>query len=180
MTTQTSYREWLKQDLNGLIDALSISDLQKHFLKSRWLGQVLWMEEKAASAQVWYYILRLAAIIGGVIVPALVSIKLGNEPVSQALGWITFFISLMVAISVAVEEFFHYGERWRHYRRTVELLKIEGWLFFQISGPYRDYATHSAAYPEFAGRVETTTQHEVDAYITQVVKEKKEEVKKKE
>jgi len=177
MTTQTSYREWLKQDLNGLIDALSISDLQKHFLKSRWLGQVLWMEEKAASAQVWYYILRLAAIIGGVIVPALVGLKLGDEKISAVVSWLTFGISLAVAISVGVEGFFRYGERWKHYRRTAELMKIEGWQFFQLSGPYRQFSKHNEAYPFFAGRVEEATQQEVDVYITQVVKEKKEEKK---
>ncbi|RJQ46101.1 MAG: DUF4231 domain-containing protein [Nitrospiraceae bacterium] len=178
MTTQTSYREWLRQDLNVLIDVLNISDLQKHFLKSRWLGQVLWMEEKAAIAQVWYYILRLVAIVGGIIVPVLVSLTMSGQANELLLKGSTTVLSLLVAISVAVEEFLRFGERWRHYRRTVEMLKIEGWQFFQFSGPYRDYKTHADSYSEFAGRIENVTMQEVDVYITQVVKEKKEEEKK--
>src|SRR4030042_2403900 len=133
---------FLKQDLGGLIESLQLSYLQKHLLRSRWLDQVLWMEGKAASAQKRYYALRLVAIIGGVIVPALVGLKIGEQGVCLWIQWTTFFLSLIVAISVAVEEFFHYGERWRHYRRTVECLKIEGWQFFQLAGKYQQSQTH--------------------------------------
>ena len=88
--------------------------------------------------------------------------------------WTTFFLSLIVAISVAVEEFFHYGERWRHYRRTVECLKIEGWQFFQLAGTYQQSQTHSQAFPDFAAQVEKICRQEVDVFITEVGKEKKE------
>ena len=80
-----------------------------------------------------------------------------------------------MAISVAVEGFFNYGERWRHYRRTVEGLKREGWQFFQLSGPYRGCQDHAKAYPVFAGRMENIFQQEVEMYVTEVVKEKKKE-----
>ena len=79
-----------------------------------------------------------------------------------------------------MEEFFHYGERWRHYRRTVELLKIEGWQFFQLSTPYRRYKNHAEAYPVFAARVEGIIQPSVEVYITEVVREKEEEKEKPE
>jgi len=178
MGTETSYREWLKQDYGKLIDALKLHDMQKHFMRSRWLDQVLWMESKCEKTQRWYYLLRLLAIIGGVIVPALVSLTVSGQSLATLLKVVTTVLSLLVAISVATEEFFHFGERWRHYRRTVELLKIDGWQFFQLSGRYQQFTTHSAAYPLFAGKMEETMQHEVDAYITEVVKEKKEEKKK--
>ena len=103
MATKTSYFEFLKQDLGSLIESLQLSDLQKHLLRSRWLDQVLWMEGKAASAQKRYYALRLVAIIGGVIVPALVGLKIGEQGLCLWVQWATFFLSLIVAISVAVE-----------------------------------------------------------------------------
>lgn len=174
MASENSYYEFLKQNFGKLIEVLQLSDLQKNFLRSRWLDQVLWMEGKAGITQKRYYTLRLAAIIGGVIVPALVGLKLGNGA-SALITWLTFIISMIVAISVAVEEFFHYGERWRHYRRTVELLKIEGWQFFQLAGTYQDYKTHSDAYPAFSGRVEDICRQEVDVFVTEVAKEKKKE-----
>ena len=63
--------------------------------------------------------------------------------------------------------------RWRHYRRTVEALKSEGWQFFQLSGPYANM-THVQAYPAFAARVEELSREEVETYMTQVAKDKKE------
>lgn len=50
MTSKNAYRDCLKQDLGGLIGALDLSELQKHFLRSRWLDHVLWMEAKPTSA----------------------------------------------------------------------------------------------------------------------------------
>lgn len=169
MPPKISYPEMLKQDLGSLIESLDLPDLQKRFLRSRWLDQVLWMEGRANHARERYYGLRLMMIIGGVIVPALISL---NLPV---LHYITIILSLLVAVSAAVEEFFHYGERWRHYRRIVESLKTEGWHFFQLSEFYSQYQTHTEAYPVFAGRVESIIQQDVDVYITKIVQEKKEE-----
>jgi hypothetical protein len=174
MPQQDAYREWLKKDLGGLIEALELSDLHKHFLQSRWLDQVLWMEGKADRARDWYYRLRLTTIIGGVIIPALVSLNF-TAGAAVVVGWITFSVSLLVAISAAVEEFFHYGERWRHYRQMVEELKIEGWQFFQLSGPYRRFNSHTEAYRAFAARVEDINRTDVEAYITSVVREKQDE-----
>lgn len=70
-----------------------------------------------------------------------------------------------------MERFFRYGERWRHYRRTAELLKAEGWQFFQLTGHYRQYNAHASAYRLFASRVEDIMQQDVDAYITTVAAE---------
>lgn len=175
MTSKDSYYNWLKEEMGKLIDSLDLDDLPKQFLHSRWLDQVLWMEKKAASAQKRYYLLRLTAIVGGVTLPALVGLNISGEPFSAYLRGMTFCLSLLVAISVAVEGFFNYGERWRHYRRTVEDLKREGWQFFQLSGPYRGCQDHAKAYPVFAGRTENLFQQEVEVYVTEVVKEKKKE-----
>jgi Protein of unknown function (DUF4231) len=173
MTPKTSYEDWLKQDLGSLIDALSLSDLQKRFLRSRWLDQVIWMEKRAGTARNRYYALRMGTIIGGVIVPALVSLNLGwgGDEVTK---WLAFGISLLVAMCAAVEEFFHHGERWRHYRRTVESLKTAGWQFFQLTGPYNTNDSHAAAYRAFAAHVEEIMQQDVDVYVRTVVQEKTE------
>jgi len=172
-----SYNDWLKQELGSVIDELEMETLQKKFLRSRWLDQVTWMEGKANHARTWYYFLRLTAIIGGVIVPALVSLNVGGQAATVT-RWTVFVISLLVAISVAVEEFFHYGERWRHYRQTVETLKSEGWRFFQLAGNYRRYPSHAGAYPRFATIVEQISQQDVQTYISRVVDESQEDKEK--
>ncbi|HTY20795.1 MAG TPA: DUF4231 domain-containing protein [Geobacteraceae bacterium] len=178
MSDKSAYNGQGDPSLSTMIDVLDdLSVLQKRFLYSRWLDQLSWMEGKAKTCQTYYYGLRLMAIIGGVIVPALVGLKLGVSPDSTWLFRFTFFLSLLVAISVAVEEFFHYGERWRHYRRIVETLKSEGWQFFQLAGAYQKYSSHSEAYTTFAARTEEILNRDVESFLTQVVQEKKGQTK---
>ena len=163
----------LRSELERIIEKLHLSDLQKEFLRLRWLDQVLWMEERANKAKVLYYILRLTTIVGGVIIPALVSFSL---PFWDAITWVVFVLSLLVAISAALEGFLRYGEQWRHYRLKVELLKNEGWLFVQLSGRhYRNCPNHAKAYRRFAQRIERWNRLEVDEYLTDVVQDKGDE-----
>jgi hypothetical protein len=178
MPKSDSYREALKQDFGELIDSLNLKERQSHYLRSRWLDQILWMEGRAKRAQTLYYRLRLTTIIGGVIIPALVSLNFAgaeNPQVKQAIGVSAFVLSQVVAISAATEQFFNYGERWRHYRRSVETLKTQGWQFFQLSGTYQNYKTHDQAFNVFAGQVETILQRDVETYSTQVVQPKRAE-----
>ena len=85
--------------------------------------------------------------------------------------WTTFAVSLVVAIAVAVEGFFHYGDRWRHYRRTAETMKSQGWQFYELAGPYAAFATHAAGFPTFAATVEALFQEDVDTYVNRVMRE---------
>jgi hypothetical protein len=168
-----------KSDLDGLVEMLDLSELQKHFMRSRWLDQVQWMEGKAGKAKKRYCTLRLTTIIGGVLVPIIISMNFNNQRVNNLARWISISLGGLVAISSAVDEFFHYGERWQHYRRTTESLKIQGWQFSQLSGLYQTYETHKQAFPMFASQVENILQHDVEVYMTQVEPDKKEENKDK-
>jgi hypothetical protein len=169
-----SFEKSLKEDIGQLINTLQVTELNKHSLSSRWLDQVLWMEKNATHCQRWYYILRLIAIIGGVIVPALIGLNLANNQFAAGIiQWIAFSLGIVVAMSVATEEFFHFGERWRHYRSTAERLKIQGWQFFQLAGPYQSFKNHAEAFSSFATRTESILQQEVNVYITEIAKEKK-------
>ena len=168
-----NYNEQFKQEMNSLIQQIELSDLQRQFMKSRWMSQMLWLESRAQQNRNRYYFLRLITIIGGVIVPALVGININGNNVKEVIGWVAFGLSQIVAISAAVEEFFQYKKRYLHYRNSAELMKIEGWQFFQLSGPYVNATSHSAVYADFADRVESIMQRDVEGYISKVVSEKK-------
>ena len=170
MSPGPDHEDWLKQDLGSVIDSLPLDEVQRHFLRSRWLDQVLWMEGRATHARRRYYTLRLTAALGGVIVPTLVSLGLRGDGEAVVRG-LSIALSLLVALAVAVEELMRFGERFRHYRRAVELLKSEGWQFFQLAGPYRRHDTHTQAYRSFAGRVEAIIQPSVEVYVSEVLSE---------
>jgi len=169
---KTTDHAHMRAEMDQLISAIELPELNKQFLRARWLELIIWMDGKAQESVWWYRRLRLATIIGGVIVPALVSLNVGSD-MQGLIQALTFIVSLVVALSAAVEEFFRYGERWRHYRRMTESLKSEGWQFLQLSGTYANQ-THAQAYPTFASRVEELSREEVESYITQVFTEKKE------
>ena len=155
-----------KRQFEKVIAALELNDLQRQFVLDRWLDQLLWFEDKAHLNQRRYYTLRLMTIIGGVTVPALVSLSVNDRDVADALLWTTFGLSLVVAIAAALDGFFRHGERWRSFRRVAELLKAHGWQFFELSGPYRA-PNHARAFPSFAAQVEAVIQEDLKAFITQ-------------
>ena len=160
------------RSLNDLIEAIGLDDVQKAFLRSRWLSDLQWQDRRAKKYQSLHYAFRLVAIVGAVIVPALVGLNASEELWRERVRLMTFGLSLLVAIAVSVEGFFRFGDRWRHYRRNAELLKSEGWMFFQKSGRYRSYTTHGEAYPDFAEQVETILRQDIEQYITDIAQER--------
>src|SRR5688572_4271407 len=141
-----SYADYVHRTLTLVIDELDdLSAERRLFIKQRWLHLVVWMEAAAVSSQRYYYLLRWSALIGAACIPALAGLSF-NGNADLAARYLIIVIGTVVAVCTALEEFHHYGDRWRHYRQTVELLKIEGWRFFQLSDPYKAFATHDQAY----------------------------------
>lgn len=169
-----SYAKWLKEDMGKMVNMLDLPDLQKHYLMSRWLDQIIWMEGKAQHSRDRYFLLRRTTIIGGAIVPALVGLNAYSGFVGEFVYWLIFIISLTVAISAAIEEFHNYSDRWRHYRSIVEELKIIGWQFFQLSGGFRQYDTHLEAYRSFVDTIEGIMEKEVQIFVSKVAKDQTE------
>jgi hypothetical protein len=180
VTTQTAktpeqgddqvYDAQMKTDVASLIDGLLLDDFQKRVLKGRWLDQVEWLGKRSRETRDHYYRLRVIAIVGGILTPILVSV--GQIDKWGWMGWVATAVGAVVAVAVAIEGFFRYGDRWRNYRGSCELLKSEGWSFFQLTGPYGRFKTHADAYERFAGRVENIIQADVQTYITEIVAER--------
>jgi hypothetical protein len=117
----------------------------------------------------------MATVVGGVVVPALVSISLAGagrfDPTLDFLmRLLTFVVSAIVAVTASVEGFFRYGERWRHFRVNAELLKSEGWQYLTGSGAYRKATDPQQAFQTFASRVEEVLRDDVDGFLSQVTR----------
>src|SRR6266542_4401545 len=169
MRAKDAHADSVKEELRARIDALALSDEEKELLRARWLDQVVWMEGRARRAQRRYYAFRLTTVVGAVILPALIAQPVSSPTGRDVIRWIAFGLSLVVGVTGAVEHFFRYGERWRHYRQTVEWLKIEGWHFFLGTGAYERFATHADGFRTFSGRVEDVLQQEVAEFFGRVV-----------
>ena len=170
------YSDTLRDEFGAIIDGLDLDDQRRRVLRLRWLDQLVWLERKAAEAQRRYYRLRVVTVVGAVIVPALVSAQAIDGTVGGVAQAAAIVVSLIVAVCAALEQFFHFGERWQHYRATAERVKSEGWLYFQRAGAYgRDGATAADLFPSFATRLEEILQAEVGLYLTDVTAERQNE-----
>lgn len=162
------------EKLEDLIRKLELDPIQEAYVDERWLGQVEWFSRKARENQRKYRGWRVTGLVISLIVPALIGLtspamgaSLNFDP-TPGLRGLTIVLSLIVSICAAVEGFFNYGERWRHYRRSAELLKIEGWSFITLGDLYKKDGNHKRAFAKFADRVERILKSDVDEYVLRV------------
>ncbi len=176
-----------RRTLERAIDQVHMTDDRKEWMKDRWLEQVRWFDHKAEVANDWHYLLRIVAICGAILVPVLVSLDTGHHTKNlwfwNSIRPAIIVIGIIVAISVGLDEFFHWGDRWRNYRRTAELLKVEGWSFLEGAGRYQDHGNHAGYhnkfFPLFATKVEDTIRRDVETYLTRIVQEGPDDMKRK-
>jgi Protein of unknown function (DUF4231) len=177
MTSARAERRSSNERLSSRLDALDLTDLQKDLLRDRWLDQLTWMGSQARKARRRFLTFRIPVVVGGVFIPALVTILLsakgdvgatipwlGGFPV-DGIRFLSFAVSLTVALCAGLEEVFHFGDRWRHYRRTTELLKTLGWQYLMLSGAFRRFSSHASAFTAFTERVEDTLNEDVEGYL---------------
>ena len=172
------YRAWMSEDLGALVESkdLTLSHLQKGYVRSRWLQQVLRLDYELQRALKKYQVLRLATALGCLVILMLVS--LGFEEGrwgtwSNGVRYATILTALLVAACIVVEHLFNYGERWRETEQHLERLQTEGWRFLQLSGHYRHYENHAEAFAAFVNQVEELSQREVEVYSSRVLHERR-------
>lgn len=140
------------------------------FIKTRWLSMVVWWHNRSVEARRKYFFLRRVVVAGGVFIPVLSALDMNSmfapyAPIAIAV------VGAVVAGCAAWEGVANYGEIWREKRRAAELLKVEGWQFFQLCGKYQDNRKdennlkYAKAFPRFAAEVENMIAKEVGEYL---------------
>jgi hypothetical protein len=166
--------------LAALLEGLEIQPFRKEVLRQRWLDQVGWMGRQARKMRRRYQLVRIPIVLGGVATPGLIAILLaagGSEETflpgvsTAAVRIVAFFVSLGVAALAAYEEVMRFGDRWRHYRRTTELLKTLGWQYLTLSGQFKRFRTHDDGFTAFTERVEDVLNEDVEGYLSAITAE---------
>ncbi|GEM_PF-1259542 len=153
-----------QQELEKFIDGREDLQLYHDFLKQRWLKMVIWWHNRSVQARWRYFFFRGTVIIGGVLIPILSVLNMNDRfapyaPIAIAI------VGGVVAGCAAWEGVANYGEIWRGKRRSAELLKVEGWQFFQLCGKYQQDGCHEKGFPRFAAAVEEMIAREVGEYF---------------
>ncbi|HXD32227.1 MAG TPA: DUF4231 domain-containing protein [Pyrinomonadaceae bacterium] len=150
--------------LNKLIEVTpNLKPFQQEYLKNRWLNQILWWDQRAWEARTYYFWLRRIIVVGGILVPFLITATIGIR-VDPWLRHTGAVISLVVAICAALEALYGWGAIWLAKRRAAELLKVEGWLFFHGGGPYKEELV-AKRFSDFVTEVESKIAAEVGEYV---------------
>ena len=162
--------------LRKLIAGLDLDDkkMLNEYIDARWLKYVEWWDSRARKAKGNYYILRIAVVIGGALIPALVGLRelriwdSGRHDYGSAFAIASIVASLFVAVCAGLESLFGFGDVWREKRAAAELIKSEGFSFFQLTGAYSQFTSHKDAYQSFAQNVEQLIRNEIKDYIVAV------------
>lgn len=169
--------EALKAEIHELND---LDEQQKRSLENRWLHMIRFWDDRSRKSPRKYFAYRTIVLIGGVLIPALVTLQTSDlvpNKYKQLIQLAAIVTGLCIAIAAGIEEIFHYGDIWREKRNAAELLKIEGWRYLQLARPYRQ-ATHKAAYSDFAANVELLIEREIKDYMVVTQPAEKGEIQK--
>ena len=153
------------QKIVAAIDQLGkeLEPRQIEFIKSRWLHQVEYWDQRSRGARWKYFGLRGIMVLGGVSIPVILSVGPdffgGRTPAIAA-----SIVSAIVAAAAAWEGVANYGQIWLEKRRAAEILKCEGWLFLQRADKYAGQ-TFPIATALFAAEVERQIAKEVGEYV---------------
>jgi hypothetical protein len=162
--------------LQALIDGLDLGDKKSNeYINARWLNYVEWWNSRASKAKWKYQALRGAVVIGGALIPAMVSLReLGiRDNYGSVFAVASIVTSVVVAICAGLDGLFNFGDIWREKRAAAELIKSEGFSFLQLCGEYEHYDTHKDAQKLFAANVERLIKSEIKDYIVAVAPKNK-------
>jgi hypothetical protein len=162
--------EALKNETSTLLKSFNdLDDDEQRFLRFRWRAQLLFFKCRIIKNRRRYYVARGIAVVGAVIVPALLGADFLDPSTSVVVRSSAFAVSLTVAIATALEEFVGWGKRWRLYRQAHDEMKAEGWWFVQLLEAYSKSGNHSEAFPLFAQRVEEILDRYAEEYIAELL-----------
>jgi hypothetical protein len=167
-----SHRDYrgLEAEADALVAALGdLTELQQRFVEHRWRAQLLFFKCRIIQNRWRYYVARGVAVVGAVIVPALLGADFVDISLLSSVGaGAAFVVSLAVAIATALEEFVGWGKRWRLYRRSHDEMKAEGWRFVEGLDDYAG-GSHQQGFARFAANVEDIIERYGEEYVTELL-----------
>jgi hypothetical protein len=107
--------------------------------------------------------MRGVAAVSAVTVPALVGLNLAGTGKTW-IRWITFGLSLVAALSVALLAMFRVGDRWFLYRDLQDTLLTTGWKYVTDSATDRE-----AAWTGFVAGTEGAISRYNSSYETELI-----------
>lgn len=153
-----------KEQYLKIIDSLELDLTQKEVLKTTWLYYFLLMNSSAKRGWVSHNYSQILVIVLSLLIPVIEQSKLNYNIFNLDLKVISI-LGLLVAALTTLNRQLGFEEKWRHYRKTAEMMRNEGDDFFALSGEYENFKSHKEAFQTFSKTVTTFKRLEVTSYI---------------
>jgi hypothetical protein len=137
-------------------------EARKAYWDQAWERTVVHAATRVESNRKEFYGLRLATIISAITVPSLVGLNLSGGG-GSAVRWLTFALSLIVALSTAIIALFRFADRWLMDRALSNSLMSAGWAL--VNSP----ATKQDAWDQFTAATDAAITSYNAAYQTAVI-----------
>ncbi len=154
-----------EKEISETIDLLKgpLTENQILFIKKRWLHQVVYWDQRSKASRFKYFRLRAVTIGSSVAIPVFTSLAIIYST-QKVFSIIATILAAVVASAAAWEGIANYGQIWIEKRRAAELLKVEGWLFFELADRYSK-GSYADNFPSFASSVENLIAKEIGEYV---------------
>lgn len=150
-----------------------LTHVQIRIIELRYLGLLKQYESRLIYIDFFYHFSRAFISLGGVVVPALLSIQSPTSDYSMPLYWTTWAISLTVTILHNFSAIFRFDKKFVGIHSTYERLRGEGWQYFELSGRYSGHhghgpPTHQNQFMYFVNNVEKLRLAQIEEEYTSI------------
>ena len=149
-------------DMRNAAKPFLTDEARKVYWAQAWERTVVRAATRVESNRKQFYGLRLAAIISAITVPSLVGLNLSGAG-GSAVRWLTFALSLIVALSTAIITLFRFPDRWLMDRALSNSLMSAGWAL--VNSP----DTKQDAWDQFTTATDAAMARYNTAYQTAVI-----------
>jgi hypothetical protein len=144
------------QETKRVVELLELSNLQKEILYKRYTREVLvhaWWNKFMTTM---YMICLVTITISSAVVPAVLTIQdnVTDPALKPILFWFVWVSALSITILNGIVQLFSLDRKVILNAYITDKLIAEGWLYYQMSGNYKDHENHEAAFMVFCENVE--------------------------
>lgn len=119
-----------------------LTDQQIRIIEVRYVSMIIEYKKRVKKYDFFHHFIRLTISLGGVAVPALLSIQSPGQFNSISLYWFTWVVSLTVTVLQNLSNIFRFDKKYYGLHSTVEKLNREGWQYLELSGRYSTHDSH--------------------------------------
>lgn len=148
--------------VSHLIDMLTVnSELERLHIYDYFLRITDEYEMRARRMGWWLHHLRTLRAVFNIILPAILALQ-NVGYLAAIIMWLTWTLSLTVSLATGFIDLYRLDILYEQFTRASELLKLEGWRYFGLTGRYAPFKDHQAALPVFLGRVARIRRRMID------------------